>query len=129
MRNDDILFVYILTALEDSLFYSPRPSYLAVAAIDFGTTYSGFAFSFIKDQGKDAIFMNMDWVNNEQRGQTSKTPTCLLLKPDLSFDSFGYDAIEMYASLQVESEEKEYFFFKHFKMALHSDEVGLVLIG
>lgn len=93
-------------------------------AIDFGTTYSGFAFSFIKDQGKDAIFMNMDWVN-EQGGQTSKTPTCLLLKPDLSFDSFGYDAIEKYAGLQGEGEEKEYLFFKHFKMALHSDEVGL----
>ena len=72
--------------------------------------------------------MNMDWVN-EQGGQTSKTPTCLLLKSDLSFDSFGYDAIEKYAGLQGESDEKEYFFFKHFKMALHSDEVGLDLIG
>jgi len=108
-------------ALEDSLFYSPRSSYLAVVAIDFGTTYSGFAFSFIKDQGKDAIFMNMDWVN-EQGGQTSKTPTCLLLKPDLSFDSFGYDAIEKYAGLEGEDEEKDYLFFKHFKMSLHSDE-------
>ena len=92
-------------------------------AIDFGTTYSGFAFSFIKDQGKDAIFMNMDWVN-EQGAQTRKTPTCLLLKPDLAFDSFGYDAIEKYAGLQGESEEKEYLFFKHFKMALHSDQVS-----
>ena len=96
-------------------------------AIDFGTTYSGFAFSFIKDQGKDDIFMNLDWVN-EQGGRTSKTPTCLLLKPDLSFDSFGYDAIEKYAALQGESEEKEYLFFKHFKMALHSDEVGVTSV-
>ena len=113
---------FIFTAFEDSLFYSPNSSYLAVVAIDFGTTYSGFAFSFIKEQGKDAIFMNMDWVN-EQGGQTSKTPTCLLLKPDLSFDSFGYEAIEKYAGLEGEGEEKEYLFFKHFKMALHKDEV------
>ena len=113
----------ILTALEGSLLYSPRRSYLAVVAIDFGTTYSGFAFSFIKDQGKDAVFMNMDWMN-EQGGQTSKTPTCLLLKPDLSFDSFGYEAIEKYGSLQGDGGEKEYLFFKHFKMALHSDKVG-----
>ena len=70
--------------------------------------------------------MNMDWVN-EQGGQTSKTPTCLLLKPDLSFDSFGYDAIEKYAGLQGEDEEKKYLFFKHFKMALHSDEVSLTI--
>ena len=67
--------------------------------------------------------MNMDWAN-EQGGQTCKTPTCLLLKPDLSFDSFGYEAIEKYSSLQNESEEKEYLFFKHFKMALHSNEVS-----
>ena len=66
--------------------------------------------------------MNMDWMN-EQGGQTSKTPTCLLLKPDLSFDSFGYEAVEKYSSLQSDGEEKEYLFFKHFKMALHTDEV------
>ena len=108
---------------EYSLFYSPkRSSYLAVVAIDFGTTYSGFAFSFNKDRGRDSIFMNMDWVN-EQGSQTSKTPTCLLLKPDLSFDSFGYDAIEKYAGLEGDGGEKEYFFFKHFKMTLHNDQV------
>ena len=116
---------YVFTAFEDSLLYSPKSTYLAVVAIDFGTTYSGFAFSFSKDQGRDAIFMNMDWVN-EQGAQTSKTPTCLLLKPDLSFDSFGYEAIEKYAGFEGEGEEKEYLFFKHFKMALHSDEVCLL---
>lgn len=66
--------------------------------------------------------MNKDWIN-EQGSRTSKTPTCLLLRPDLSFDSFGYEAIEKYAGLEDEGEEKEYLFFKHFKMALHSDEV------
>ena len=108
--------------MEGSLLYSPRTSYIAVVAIDFGTTYSGFAFSFVKDQGKDAIFMNKDWAN-EQGQQTSKTPTCLLLKPDLSFDSFGYEAIEKYSSLQGDGEEKEYLFFNHFKMALHTENV------
>ena len=114
--------VYSFAALEDSLVYSPKSSHLAVVAIDFGTTYSGFAFSFIKDQGKDAIFMNMDWVN-EQGSLTSKTPTCLLLKSDLSFDSFGYEAIEKYAGLEGEGGQEDYLFFKHFKMALHNDEV------
>ncbi|PFX18457.1 Heat shock 70 kDa protein 12A [Stylophora pistillata] len=108
-------------ALEGSLLYSPKRSYLAVVAIDLGTTYSGFAFSFIKDKGKDAVFMNRDWAN-EQGAQTSKTPTCLLLKSDLEFDSFGYEAIEKYSSLQDKREENEYLFFKHFKMALHNDE-------
>ncbi|XP_022801917.1 heat shock 70 kDa protein 12A-like isoform X1 [Stylophora pistillata] len=96
-------------------------SYLATIGIDFGTTFSGFAFSFNKDEGKDAIFLNRDWVN-DQGHRTSKTPTCLLLKPDLSFDSFGYTAMERYSGLKSMYEEKEFFFFQHFKMELHNEE-------
>ena len=66
--------------------------------------------------------MNKDWAS-EHGQQTNKTPTCLLLKPDLSFDSFGYEAIEKYSSLQGDGEEKEYLFFNHFKMALHTENV------
>jgi len=107
--------------LNDSLLYLEK-SFLAIVAIDFGTTYSGFAFSFNKEQGDDSIFMNTDWVN-EQGHRTSKTPTCLLLKPDQSFDSFGYKAVEKYTNLKSLSEETEYFFFQNFKMFLHNDEV------
>ena len=64
-----------------------------MVAIDFGTSNTGFAFSFNKGNEQHAIFMNRDWTN-EQGGRTSKTPTCLLLNPDLSFNSFGYDAME-----------------------------------
>ena len=104
------------------LLYSPKTSYVAVVAIDFGTTYSGYAFSFIKDHEKDSIFMNREWMN-EHGIRTSKTPTSLLLKPDQSFDSFGYKAVEKYAQLQDQSSEQRYYFFQHFKMVLHNDEV------
>ena len=57
--------------------------------------------------------MNREW-ENEQGHRTSKTPTCLLLKPDLSFDSFGYQAEEKYANLNSLAEEKEYMFFSAF---------------
>ena len=67
--------------------------------------------------------MNRDWVN-EQGHRTKKTPTSLLLKPDLSFDSFGYKAEEKYCNLKNVYEEKEYWFFQHFKMCLHNDEVS-----
>lgn len=90
-------------------------------AIDFGTTYSGFAFSFIKEQGKDSVFLNREWLN-EQGGRTSKTPTCLLLNSDLSFNSFGYEAVQKYAELQDDDCAEEYLFFQHFKMVLHNDE-------
>ncbi|XP_068760050.1 heat shock 70 kDa protein 12A-like isoform X2 [Montipora capricornis] len=108
-------------ASNDAVLYSSKSSYVVVVAIDFGTTYSGYAFSFLKEKGKDSVYMNREWLN-EQGTRTSKTPTCLLLKPDLSFDSFGYQAIEKYADLQDESNEQRYYFFQHFKMALHSDE-------
>lgn len=108
-------------ASNDAVLYSPKSSYVVVVAIDFGTTYSGYAFSFLKEKGKDSVYMNREWLN-EHGTRTSKTPTCLLLKPDLSFDSFGYQAIEKYTDLQDESNEQRYYFFQHFKMALHSDE-------
>ncbi|KAJ7328613.1 hypothetical protein OS493_023882 [Desmophyllum pertusum] len=111
---------FSLTDLNDSLLHLEK-SFLATVAIDFGTTYSGFAFSFNKEQGEDSIFMNREWVS-ELGHRTSKTPTCLLLKPDQSFHSFGYKAVEKYANLKSLSEEKEYFFFQHFKMFLHNDE-------
>ena len=91
-------------------------------AIDFGTTYSGFAFSFVKDRGASRVFKSRGWVN-EDGNSTEKTPTCLLLKPDLSFDSFGYEAVEKYAHLQDESSEHAYYFLKHFMMNLLNDQV------
>ena len=69
--------------------------------------------------------MNRDWVN-EQGHRTKKTPTSLLLKPDLSFHSFGYKAEEKYCNLKNVYEEKEYWFFQHFKMCLHNDEVSVL---
>ena len=88
-------------------------------AIAFGTSYSGFAFSFVEDH---VVFQNRGWVN-EDGIPTEKTPTCLLLKPDLSFDSFGYEAVEKYEHLQDESSEHAYYFLKHFMMILHNDQV------
>lgn len=117
-----ILKIFILTGKENRSAELQK-SYIAVVAIDFGTSYSGFAFSFNKGQEKDAIFMNKDWTN-EQGSRTSKAPTCLLLAPELTFHSFGYEAMENYAQLQSEQEEQQYFFFQHFKMALHSDTVS-----
>ena len=69
--------------------------------------------------------MNRDWVN-DQGHRTKKTPTSLLLKPDLSFDSFGYKAVEKYFNLKNVYEEKDYWFFQHFKMCLHNDEVSVL---
>ena len=115
-------FVLLYTGLRDLLFGTEK-RFLATVAIDLGTAYSGFAFSLNKEQGENSIFMNKDWVN-ELGHQTSKTPTCLLLKPDLSFDSFGYKAVERYAYLRsVYEAQDEFLFFELFKMAAYNDQV------
>ena len=101
---------------------SPSSSYIAVVAIDFGTTYSGFAFAFNHNEGEGGIHMNRKW-GYDQGTATLKTPTSLLLRPDGEFDSFGYEAEEKYANF-FNGEDREYLYFKHFKMALHKSEVN-----
>ena len=103
---------------------TPNPSTcnkLFVAAIDFGTTYSGYAFSAKSEWTK--VQTNI-WPSSNQ--MSSKTPTALLLKPDESFHSFGYDAEKAYAELAEEGEDeyKDFYYFHRFKMLLHNCKVG-----
>uniref|UniRef100_K1QZA6 Heat shock 70 kDa protein 12B n=1 Tax=Magallana gigas TaxID=29159 RepID=K1QZA6_MAGGI len=50
-----------------------------------------------------------------------KTPSALLLNPDQSFNSFGFDAEKKYASLTEDGKDcRKYFFFQRFKMILKS---------
>ena len=102
----------------------PSDNFKIVAAIDFGTTFSGYAYSFADDTEK--IYTNKNW------GQTQgfllhKTPTCLLLKPDGEFEAFGFEAVSKYNDLS-EEEADEYFYFDRFKMKLFDNKVGTILI-
>ena len=63
--------------------------YVMVAAIDFGTTFSGYACSFKSDQNK--IFMNKSWGQNVGF-MSYKTPTCLMVNAANKFVAFGYEA-------------------------------------
>ncbi|GFO47586.1 heat shock 70 kda protein [Plakobranchus ocellatus] len=94
------------------------PDYQIVAAIDFGTTFSGYAYSFASN--KQAIHVNKNW------GQTQgfllhKTPTCLLLKSDGQFDAFGFEAVSKYNEL-TEEEACAYYYFDRFKMKLYNNK-------
>ena len=103
------------------LFHSSPVTFIAVVAIDFGTTFSGFAFAFNNKKGEKSIHMNKEW-GTDQGYSTMKTPTCLLLNPDESFNSFGYEAQDRYADLE-EEEARQFFYFDSFKMILHNNEV------
>ncbi|CAC5415252.1 unnamed protein product [Mytilus coruscus] len=93
---------------------------ILVAAIDFGTTYSGYAFSFRHDFEQDACKISSHNWPAASRGLVSlKTPTSILLNPQEEFDCFGYDAEDRYTALANEDLHKNWFYFRRFKMMLH----------
>lgn len=93
-----------------------------VAAMDFGTTYSGYAFKLIGLEGHENIYVK-SW--NEEYGSgclpSEKAPTCVLLNANGDFRSFGYTAEREYSECE---DPQNWRFFKHFKMILHRDEVS-----
>lgn len=107
------------TQKKQSLFgkKSVKKSSLIVAAIDFGTTFSGFAYC-TKDGYRDPtgpkIHMHT-WAATTT--MTAKAPTCVLLDSAQEFKSFGYEA-----NTEFQDDENAVgycYFFKHFKMKLY----------
>ena len=85
--------------------------YILAAAIDFGTMFSGYGFSFKEDPTK--INMNKNWGSSTT---SLKTPTVVLTNPDGSFNNFGYDAEDEYLQHQP---EEGYQIYRDFKMVLN----------
>ena len=100
---------------------TPSSKYLVVSAIDFGTTYSGYAFAFTRDP--DSIHMMRRWEGGDPGVSNQKTPTTLLLTPEKRFHSFGFGARDFYHDLEP-SEAKKYMYFEKFKMKLYDCEVS-----
>lgn len=90
---------------------------LLVAAIDIGTTQSGWAVSTISQYNNnpfDIIYFN--WSTNS--GLSAKTLTCILFNKDKAFDSFGHEAEIKYFELVDEGVHHEWYFFKNLKTTL-----------
>ncbi|KAL3878539.1 hypothetical protein ACJMK2_030879 [Sinanodonta woodiana] len=103
---------------------SLKPCLLS-AAIDFGTTYSGYGFSFRNEYEKDSCKISTNVWNAGSRGLVSlKAPTCALFDPQKRFHSFGYEAEEKYADLAADNEADGWYFFRRFKMTLY-DKMSL----
>ncbi|XP_052780254.1 heat shock 70 kDa protein 12B-like [Mya arenaria] len=96
-------------------------SHLLVAAFDFGTTYSGYAFSFQNDPLK--VQTNGTWYSGGAGNLISlKTPTSVLLNPDGEFDSFGFQAEDRYANKAEDDKQHGWRLFRRFKMVLHNNK-------
>uniref|UniRef100_A0AAU0MUS4 Heat shock protein family A member 12 variant X3 n=1 Tax=Urechis unicinctus TaxID=6432 RepID=A0AAU0MUS4_UREUN len=96
----------------------PPKDYIMVGAIDFGTTFSGYAFSF--KTSKNDIRMFSDW-GSEVGLSGYKTPTCVLTNAQGDFEAFGYEAQQRYANLD-EAKAKQHCYYDRFKMRLHNEK-------
>ncbi|XP_033742404.1 heat shock 70 kDa protein 12B-like [Pecten maximus] len=97
--------------------------YILAAAIDFGTTFSGYAFSTQFEYKLSPLKVsNMTWTAGSGNLLSLKTSTCILFKPDGSFHSFGFDAEDKYADLLETQKHGSWYFFRRFKMSLYEQQ-------
>uniref|UniRef100_H3A9D6 Heat shock protein family A (Hsp70) member 12A n=1 Tax=Latimeria chalumnae TaxID=7897 RepID=H3A9D6_LATCH len=95
-----------------------QQSFVVVVAVDFGTTSSGYAYSF-KKEPECVHIMSRRWEGGDPGVSNQKTPTTILLTPERKFHSFGYAARDFYHDLDP-SESKHWLYFEKFKMKLHT---------
>lgn len=99
----------------------------AIAAVDFGTSYSVFAYSWK---------CNWRQIQTKERNSefffSSKASTSLILNPDQTFLAFGYEAELKYFKSNDDEERNQkypindYYFFPGFKNLLYN-QVSCVL--
>lgn len=92
-----------------------RSHYIMVAALDLGTTESGYAMSFKFDFEIDPlrIHCNQHWPAEKCR-LSQKTPTCILLDKHKELKTFGYDAETTFSDICLDDLQHDYYFFRGF---------------
>lgn len=88
-----------------------------VAAIDFGTSRSGYAYAFIDDK---RVIGRYQW--DKQPYDYIKTLTHILYTDDRKVEAWGYSALSRLAELRQSKNAKGYSFFSAFKMALRDNQ-------
>ncbi|KAL3847873.1 hypothetical protein ACJMK2_018764 [Sinanodonta woodiana] len=95
---------------------------LMVAAIDFGTTFSSWAFSFKHEYEKDPTkVQTKNW--NSGKSISHKAPTTALISSDgKTMEAFGYEAEDRYAELLSDGTHQKWYYFQRFKMSLFENK-------
>ncbi|XP_052780048.1 heat shock 70 kDa protein 12A-like isoform X2 [Mya arenaria] len=95
-----------------------------VAGIDFGTTYSGWSYSFKHEFDLNPTNVATKHWHGEQL-VSSKAPTCVLIEPDgKTFSAFGNDAETKYSQLAGNPAIcQKWYFFRRFKMKLYNKTI------
>ena len=83
-----------------------------VAAIDFGTAFSAYAFSFLEDFNRDPFNISTNPWN--KYADSYKIPTSILFDAEKNFVAFGDEAEQKYPELK----KTGCYFYQKFKMVL-----------
>ena len=94
-----------------------------MVAIDIGLTNSGYAFSFREEYNKDPQKLSTS-VWPAEKSVSNKAPTCVLFGKDNMFNSFGFEAEEIYSVLDAEEKQENWYFFRNFLTNLWRKMVG-----
>lgn len=89
-----------------------------VAAIDFGTAFSAYAFSFLEDFNRDPFNISTNPWN--KYADSYKIPTSVLFDAEKNFIAFGDEAEQKYLELK----KTGCYFFQKFKMLLFDRYYG-----
>jgi hypothetical protein len=103
----------------------PRKDGLLVVGIDFGTTYSGYAFSFNFEYERNPLSISCKQYILHSLVE-SKTTTAVLFDKRQQFDSFGFEAECKYAEQLGSEDNDNWYFFRHFKTSLYNKKVILL---
>lgn len=101
-----------------------RPVHV-VAAIDFGTTFSGAAFSTKASFESNPLRVEIIQLDNRKAYQ--KTLTSVLFNKN-EFEAFGEQAERKYMTLALQGHADDLFFFRNFKMQLHHEKVSRLFL-
>ncbi|XP_071947074.1 uncharacterized protein [Antedon mediterranea] len=94
-------------------------TYKVVIAIDFGSTFSGYAYCF--PTNPEEIFVMRKWQGGDPGVWNTKMPSTLLLTPEGEFHSFGFVARDFYHDME-HKEAQKWLYFDNFKMPLHTNQ-------
>jgi hypothetical protein len=84
--------------------------------IDFGTTLSGYAFSFRED--KSNISVPTHWGTCVGVPNAFKAPSCVVTDAQGNFKAFGYEAQQLWSCFSP-NEAKKHEYFENFKLQIN----------
>lgn len=113
----------IIEKFKNMTVVSKGKRHLMVAAIDFGSAYSGCAFSFKQNYIKDPLDINVMAIGKKGL-ESLKVPTVLLLDHEGAFKAFGFEAEQQYTDLVQNDPEyaNTCYYFSRFKMQLYNNK-------